>query len=94
MPGPAVLPVCHCRCHEASITDRRAGLGVSYEDVLEAAVACPACQPYHSVALLSMRLANAPAPRVVMNGQWVDAEPPKRQPEAPADGVEGEGDGI
>lgn len=77
MPAAPSPPRCFCRCHEASIIDRRAFRGVPYEDALEAAVACPACQPYHSVALLSMRLANAPAPRIVEAGEWVDPPVPK-----------------
>ena len=79
MPAPAVLPKCHCRCHLASVADRRSDAGVPYEDALEAAVACPACQPYHAVALLSMRLANAPAPRIIEKGVWVDPDPKKKE---------------
>lgn len=90
MPAPAVLPRCHCRCHQGSVGDRLRDEGVAYDDVLEAAVACSACQRYHAVALLSMRLANAPAPRIVEKGQWVDPdikkpEKPDEQPGEPKD---------
>ena len=84
MPVTPSPPRCWCRCHEASSYDRHHPTGVSYGDPLEAAVACPACQPYHAVALLSMRLANAPAPRIVEKGVWVDPDPKKKEkPEQP-----------
>ena len=89
MPVPPSPPRCWCRCHEASSYDRHHPTGVSYEDPLEAAVACPACQPYHAVALLSMRLANAPAPRIVEKGQWVDPDPKKKaKPDEQAGGTD------
>lgn len=81
------LAFCKCRCHESSVVDRRDQKGVDLHDPLEAAVACPACKPYHSVALLSMRLANAPAPRIIEKGVWVDPDPkPKEKPDEPQAG--------
>lgn len=73
------------------MSDRRRADGVSCEDPLEAAVACEACRRYHSRALLSMRLANAPAPRIVDAGQWVD--PPIQKPDGGTIEPEGSDDG-
>lgn len=68
---------CICPCHEGSVGDRHRADGVSVTDPIEAACACPTCLNNHADALLSMRLANAPAPRIVDRVTWVDPEPPK-----------------
>ncbi len=67
---------CSCRCHEGSVSDRWRADGVSLYDIVEAAVACHRCRGKHAVALLSMRPANAPAPRVVE--PYIEPDPPKK----------------
>lgn len=71
---------CLCECHRCASPDgivvRIRADGVSLYDVVEAAVACADCRGKHAVALLSMRLANAPAPRIVDRDAWQD--PPRK----------------
>jgi hypothetical protein len=72
---------CLCQCHIGSRGDRWRADGVDLRDVLEAAVSCDTCRPAHSLALLSTRLANAPAPRI--KGVYVDFDPKKATEEKP-----------
>jgi hypothetical protein len=89
MPSEQLLRRCVCPCHTssspASIVERYRADGVPTNDVIEAACACSKCLNTHADALLSMRLANAPTPRVVDRVAWVDSDPKKTQ-------ADGEGD--
>lgn len=75
MPGE---PRCVCPCHYGVVIewDRRGARsradGVDLRNPIDAATACSKCQPRHAVALLSVRDANAPMPRIVE--PWVDMQ--------------------
>lgn len=71
---------CLCECHYGSVGDRRRADGVDCANPIEAAVACEGCRHRHVEALLSMRLANAPAPRIIT--PWEDPYE-KKTPPAP-----------
>lgn len=71
-------------CADVPVTgrgDRRCAGGVDMRNPLEAAVSCSECQPRHAVALLSLRLANAPVPRIKV--PWEDPYEKKKEPETP-----------